>query len=221
MTNMQAENIKLKFSSQGLIPAIIQDYKSGQVLMMAYMNYDSWQKTLETGYTWFWSRSRQKLWQKGESSGHTQKVKEIYVDCDEDTLLLKVEQKGAACHTGEKSCFYRKIQGDKEESTELPDSQLINRLSSIIQSRLKNKPANSYVASLAARGEDSVLRKLGEEATELMLALKNRSEKEIVGEAADLIFHTILCLEYAGVGLAPVLAELRQRHQKKTGERKQ
>ncbi len=101
--------IELRFDAQGLIPAIVQDASTGEVLMLAYMNKESFKKTQETGETWFWSRSRKELWHKGATSGHVQKVKEIYYDCDEDALLVKVEQKGAACHTGEKSCFYRKV----------------------------------------------------------------------------------------------------------------
>ena len=113
---MPQENLSdmLKFNQQGLIPAIVQDYEDGQVLMLAYMNKESLQKTLETGLTWFWSRSRGKLWQKGETSGHIQRVKEIFYDCDADTLLIKADQTGAACHTGNRSCFYRSfsLRGD-------------------------------------------------------------------------------------------------------------
>lgn len=108
---MAAENIEdiLKFNQQGLIPAIVQDYQNGEVLMLAYMNRESLRKTIETGLTWFWSRSREKLWQKGETSGHIQQVKEIFYDCDADTLLIKVDQTGPACHTGARSCFYRSL----------------------------------------------------------------------------------------------------------------
>lgn len=216
LTKNQAKAIKLKFSSQGLIPVIVQDYYTKQVLMLAYMNQDAWQKTLETGYTCFWSRSRQKLWQKGESSGHTQKVIEIFFDCDEDTLLLKVEQKGAACHTGAESCFYRRMKEDNASEEPL-DPWVFLKLSGIIKSRLREKPENSYVTKLANKGEDAVLRKIGEEATELMLALKNRSEKDVVGETSDLFFHILLCLEYYNIGLEGVLQELEERHRTKTG----
>lgn len=211
-----AQNINLKFSSYGLIPVIVQDYYTRQVLMLAYMNQEAWQKTLATGYTWFWSRSRKALWHKGETSGHTQKIKEIFYDCDEDTLLLLVEQNGPACHTGEKSCFYRQITREEEKAESIQPAMLLE-LVGIIRSRLKEKPENSYVTRLTGKGDDAVLRKIGEEATELILAFKNRSQSETVGEAADLIFHSLLSLEYFGVPAEEVFHELEKRHKAKAG----
>ncbi len=211
----QLEN--LKFDDAGLIPAIIQDVHTKAVLMMAYMNRDSLLQTLETGRTWFWSRSRQKYWQKGESSGHVQKVKEVYYDCDGDTLLIKVEQVGVACHTGSYTCFYNPMQGDKggEEVQEQSPTEFLATLAGVIRERMAEKPEVSYVASLLEEGEEAVARKVGEEALETVLAYMGTSRERLVEEGADLLFHLMLALEAREVPTEEVLQKLQQRHGEK------
>lgn len=206
------ENRNLSYSCEGLIPAIIQDEATGQVLMLAYMNEEALKKTRETGHTWFWSRSRQKLWKKGETSGHTQKVKEIRYDCDADTLLVLVEPAGPACHTGNKSCFYRSLSENNAAATCWRKDDFLPELSEVISSRLREKPPGSYVARLAKAGGDKIIQKVGEEATELVIALKNKNREEVIYEAADLIFHTLLALEWSEVPWHGILQELKSRH---------
>ncbi len=209
---------KLKYNSDGLIPAIIQEKRTKTVLMMAYMNRESLQKTLETGLTWFWSRSRQKYWQKGETSGHVQKVKEVYYDCDADTLLLQVEQAGVACHRGNYSCFsyppcgQGTAAGGEGEKKEAP-LEFLGRLARVIRERKAQKPRGSYVAALMEQGEEAVARKIGEEALETVLAFMVSSRERLVEEGADLLFHLMLALEARSVPLEEVLEVLRARHE--------
>lgn len=212
MKKTTPEDIEFTFSECGLIPAIVQDSSTEKVLMLAYMNRESLQKTLDTGAAWFWSRSRGKLWMKGESSGHVQKVKEIRYDCDGDALLLLVEPLGPACHTGHKSCFYRTLTGPDASHLPREHDDFLEKLREVIRSRLKERPQGSYVAALAGRGEDRIIQKVGEEATELVIALKNKDGREIVLETADLIFHTLLALEWAEVPWSDIIDELRSRH---------
>jgi phosphoribosyl-ATP pyrophosphohydrolase/phosphoribosyl-AMP cyclohydrolase len=210
----------IKFDDQGLIPAIIQDYQNGQVLMMAYMNQESLQKTLDTGKTWFYSRSRQKLWMKGEESGHVQEVKEIRYDCDADTLLIKVIQTGAACHTGHYSCFYRNIDGCEIEEAAVNVEQvyssrqgpgILYELYDIITDRREKMPEGSYTAYLFDKGLDKILKKVGEESAEVIIAAKNREKSEVVYEASDLIYHLLVLLVEQGVQLEDIFAELKSR----------
>jgi phosphoribosyl-ATP pyrophosphohydrolase/phosphoribosyl-AMP cyclohydrolase len=224
----------LKYDKDGLIPAIIQDYGDGAVLMMAYMNKLSIEKTLETGLCHYWSRSRQKLWLKGETSGHTQTVREAFYDCDADTLLFKVEQKTAACHTGNRSCFFSKIEADGikdvgekvfEESEVYSGSDILDKIFTVIKERqaervdtprdAKEEPGatqcDSYVKTLFAGGPDKILKKVGEEASELVIAAKNGSKDEIVHETADLWFHTLVALAATGVRPEDVYKELKGR----------
>ncbi len=211
---------RLKFDKDGLIPAIVQDYEDGAVLMMAFMNRVSLEKTLETGLCHYWSRSRQKLWLKGETSGHTQKVKEAYYDCDADCLLFKVEQKTAACHTGNRSCFYTRIEADGvtdvgEKKFDASDvysgSDILDKVYGVIMDRKSNPAEGSYVSGLFARGKDVILKKVGEEAAEVVIASKNRSKEELVYETADLWFHSLVALSEAGVTPSEVYAELKKR----------
>jgi phosphoribosyl-ATP pyrophosphohydrolase/phosphoribosyl-AMP cyclohydrolase len=154
----------LQFNAQGLIPAIVQDVTTGQVLMLAYMNRQALEQTLATGLAHYWSRSRATLWQKGETSGHIQRVRDIRYDCDADTLLVSVEQAGAACHTGERSCFFRQL-SDHSHATPLPVAEgLLQQLYEVILERKQRAPQDSYVASLMARGQDQILKKVIEEA---------------------------------------------------------
>lgn len=212
----------IDFAKQGgLVPAVIQDVKSGQVLMLAYMNETALHKTVETGKTWFFSRSRQCLWMKGESSGHVQEVEEILYDCDQDSLLIKVRQVGAACHTGHYTCFYRNLQGE-EVSSQLfnveewlrPGAEgpgVLFELMDVIRERQRTMPENSYTSYLFSKGLDKILKKIGEESAEVIIAAKNREKSEVVYEAADLIYHLLVLLVEQGVDLTDIFAELKSR----------
>lgn len=202
----------IKFDEKGLVPVIVQDYLNKRVLMMAYMNRESLIKTIETGETWFWSRSRNRLWHKGETSGNIQKVKEILYDCDGDTVLIKVEQKGAACHTGSLSCFFRRLGEENDLSGDDASSySVITELLSVIDSRFRERPEGSYTAKLFNGGEDRILKKIAEEAGEVLIAGKNSNRDEIIYETADLLFHLFIMLRYYGVEFEDVLNELDRR----------
>lgn len=200
----------LKFNNEGLIPAVIQDYKNGKVLMVAYMNKEAVEKTIETGMTHLWSRSRKKLWQKGETSGNYQSVREIYIDCDEDTLLLKVEQAGVACHTGEVSCFYRTYR-DSDLIKSVTDGGILERVYEVILDRKNNPKEGSYVSSLMAKGRDRILKKIGEEAGELIIGSKNDNRDEIIYEITDLWFHTLVIMGYHGISIDDINSEFEKR----------
>ena len=206
------------FNEKGLIPAVLQDINTKEVLMVAYMNKESLQKTLETNKAWFWSRSREKLWLKGETSGNIQFVKEIKIDCDSDTLLIEVEPAGPACHTGKKSCFYRifengEIKEESQKENNADDSLLfLNRLYNIIKDRKENRPSDSYTTYLFNEGVDKIGKKIGEEAAEVIIASKNGSNDEITSESADLIYHLIVLLNLFDIKLDEVVDELKERH---------
>ncbi|MDD3023172.1 MAG: bifunctional phosphoribosyl-AMP cyclohydrolase/phosphoribosyl-ATP diphosphatase HisIE [Syntrophomonadaceae bacterium] len=211
----------IRFDEKGLIPAIIQDYASGQVLMLAYMNEESLNKTIASGKTWFYSRSRQRLWMKGEDSGHIQTVKEIRYDCDEDTLLIMVEQTGVACHTGHNSCFYRNIDDTEIEAAHLDPgkvyaagrvgSGILYELYDVIIDRQKKKPEGSYTTYLFNQGLDKILKKVGEENAEVIIAAKNGEKGEVIYEASDLIYHLLVLLVNQGIDIADVFTELKSR----------
>jgi phosphoribosyl-ATP pyrophosphohydrolase/phosphoribosyl-AMP cyclohydrolase len=207
-----------------LIPAIVQDYKSGQVLMLAYMTKQSLEKTLETGTTWFYSRSRKKLWNKGETSGNTQEVKEISFDCDLDALLIKVKQQGNACHTGSMSCFFNKIDMGliSQPAEEIigkaffqawgqPYRDTINELYDVIIDRIESDNQNSYTVSLHKKGLDEILKKMGEEAIEVILASKHQSKKQVIYEVADLIYHLLVLLAEKKISIEDIYSELDSR----------
>lgn len=211
------ENIK--FDEKGLVSAIIQDEK-GQVLMLAYMNEESLQKTLDTGVTWFFSRSRQSLWNKGETSGNVQYVKEMYYDCDGDALLIKVNQVGAACHTGTYSCFSRKIDEKTSNLAKVFDpadvygksvSTVLNDLYAVIQDRKLHPKEGSYTNYLFEHGQDKILKKIGEEATETVIASKNNNKEEILYEMGDLWYHCLVLLAYHNISPNELLGELQDR----------
>ncbi|MBI1824508.1 MAG: bifunctional phosphoribosyl-AMP cyclohydrolase/phosphoribosyl-ATP diphosphatase HisIE [Nitrospirae bacterium] len=211
----------VKFNAEGLIPAVIQKVGSGEVLMVAHMNRESLKQTLETGETVFYSRSRKSLWKKGESSGSIQKVREILIDCDEDTLLFKVEQIKGACHTGRLSCFYRKWDrlqlvemDDRSSSSGLVPKQILERISETISKRRENPSSGSYVSALLVKGEDAILKKVAEEAAEVLLSSKGKVREEIVWEVADLWFHTLVLLGFHGLPLQEVFRELEKREGK-------
>lgn len=209
----------LRFNQDGLIPAVIQDRLSGKVLMVAYMNKEAIEKTIETGRTHLWSRSRKKLWQKGETSGNYQSVKEIYIDCDEDTLLLKVEQIGVPCHTGEATCFYRAYK-DNDLVKVIPYGGILEKVHAVILDRKNSPKEGSYVSSLMAKGKDRILKKIGEEAGELIIGSKNEKRDEIIYEIADLWFHTLVVMGYHNVSLDDIYKEFEKRFGKsgKRGE---
>ena len=210
---------RIKFDQQGLVPAIIQDASNGTVLMLAYMNRESLTKTLETGTTWFYSRSRQELWNKGATSGHVQTVKELLYDCDGDTLLVKVEQTGAACHEGTYSCFSRRFGEAESTLTERPQilgAAVLPELFSVLEDRRDNPQEGSYTSSLFAKGEDRILKKIGEEAAETIIAAKNHSQGEVIYEMADLWYHCLVLLAAHNISLSELMDELAKRRGGKT-----
>ena len=198
--------MQLKFDEKGLICAVAQDCESGEVLMQAYMNLEAYEKTPETGYAHYYSRSRQKLWKKGEESGHLQEVVSVSLDCDGDCVLLRVRQTGAACHTGNYSCFFNTV---KEGGA---GAEMLGRLQRVVEDRRDRPEEGSYTCYLFEKGVDKIAKKTGEEAVELVIAAKNGDKEEIVGECADLFYHTLVLLANAGVKLSDVCAELEERH---------
>lgn len=198
----------LTYDDKGLIPAVIQDWYSGEVLMQAYMNSESLTRTVETGRTWFWSRSRQQLWNKGKTSGHFQEVKDIRYDCDLDCLLVLVRQEGPACHTNEHSCFHRALDGNRLTPAVF---EILSRLYELVAERRNTMPGGSYTTSLFEEGTDTILKKVGEESSELIVAAKGGDRREVTGEAADLLYHTMVLLANAGVQFTDVQEELLRR----------
>ncbi len=208
---------ELKFDEKGLIPAIAQDAVSGQVLMCAYMNAESLEKTIETGHATYFSRSRQELWEKGATSGHYQTVKEILLDCDGDALVLKVEQEGAACHTQNYACFYRKLVDGKwvEIPTEgVVSPEILYDVYHVIMDRVKNPKEGSYTNYLFEKGIDKMLKKVGEEAAEVIIASKNYVKAEVQYETADLLYHLSVVLVEQGLTWDDIFAELASRYKK-------
>lgn len=201
--------MKIKWNQDGLIPAVVQDADTGQVLMVAYMNEESLRQTIETKKATYFSRSRQKLWVKGETSGHFQHVEQILVDCDEDTLLIKVKQEGAACHTGERSCFYRNLEGEKTDNQ--PKKIILDRIYDVVIDRQKNPKEGSYTNYLLDKGIDKILKKVGEESAETIIACKNNSKEEITYETADLLYHLTVMLVDRGLTYQDIFGELEKR----------
>ena len=211
MAEMKTKKVnldELKFDEKGLIAAIAQDYESGEVLMQAFMNREAVEKTLETGYVHYYSRSRQTLWKKGETSGHTQKVVTAFLDCDKDCILLKVRQKGAACHTGSYSCFSEQIKGGENEI----GAEMFGKLQRIVEDRKKNPEEGSYTSLIFERGTANIAKKRTEEGEELVIASKNEDKGEVIGEAADFLYHMMVLLAEKGVKLSEVCSELYKRN---------
>jgi phosphoribosyl-ATP pyrophosphohydrolase/phosphoribosyl-AMP cyclohydrolase len=190
-----------KFNSDGLIPAVVQDVHTREILMVAYMNNQALTLTIERGETYFWSRSRQRLWHKGETSGNIQKVIEMRLDCDSDTLLVQVEPVGPACHTGSYSCFHVEPRLDS----------LLTELYALIETRKEQRPQGSYTTYLFNSGLDKILKKVGEETTETIVAAKNSESQPLIGESADLIYHLLVLLVERGVSLEDIYSELEKR----------
>ena len=206
----------VKFDEKGLVPVIAQDYHSKKVRMMAYMNEEALKKTLETGQIYYFSRSRDELWLKGDTSGYYQYLKGITVDCDGDTLLLQIEQVGGvSCHTGNSSCFYRELKEDlpktKQEVIKLENNQMLAELYSTILDRKKNPKEGSYTNYLLDKGLNKILKKVGEECTEVIIAAKDNDNKELTFEIADLMYHLTVMMAVKGVSWDDVAVELQQR----------
>ena len=196
----------LTFDAAGLIPVVAQDRGSGDVLMVAYANVAALVRTVETGFAHFWSRSRQALWKKGETSGHRLRVVEVRVDCDKDALLYVVEPEGPACHTGARACF-----GEDSPTA----AGMLEEVARVVAARARAAPGDSYTARLLAQGPDQVLKKIGEEATEVVLAAKGESDERLAEEAADLLFHLLVALHQRNLPLATVMDVLKQRRRGK------
>mgnify|MGYP000058217362 CR=1 FL=1 len=186
----------IQFNEHGLVPAVVQSAVDNEVLMLAYMNKEALKLTLETRKGTYFSRSRQELWVKGETSGNTQAVKEVYYDCDADSILLKVEQTGVACHKNRKSCFHNPLT-EMSSTTEVTD--IISELYSVVSERKENPVEGSYTTYLFTKGIDKILKKVGEESSEVIIASKNHSKSEMTEEISDLVYHTLVLMANEGV----------------------
>ncbi len=210
---------ELRWDERGLVPAVVQETESGEVLMLAWMDRRALDATMKTGLSHFWSRSRQSLWRKGETSGHAQHVEGIYVDCDRDTVLLQVHQEGVACHTGARTCFFTRLSGTGADSPSPGGAgpALLERLERVLESRKAEPPPGSYVRSLFDKGETHICRKIGDEAIEVVTAaLGGEGDERLVSEVADLWFHSMVLLAARGIPLRRIFGELDRRQ----GERR-
>lgn len=201
---------QVKFDGLGLVPVVAQDARTGEVLMLAWANADALRRTRETGRATYWSRSRAELWTKGETSGNTQAVEEVRVDCDADAVLYRVRQAGPACHTGERSCFHRSVEGDalREAGDARP---VLARVEEIVAARDAERPEGSYTTYLFAQGIDKILKKVGEEAAEILIAAKNEGTEQLRAESADLLYHLMVLWRARGLAADEVWAELDRR----------
>jgi phosphoribosyl-ATP pyrophosphohydrolase/phosphoribosyl-AMP cyclohydrolase len=209
---------QIKFDERGLVPVVVQDSSTRQVLTLAWMNAESLRRTAETKETWFFSRSRASLWHKGETSGHTQQVTDILVDCDSDALTILVEPKGPACHTGKQTCFHNELK-EADLSEEFADrvsnpGAVLDELYALIETRKRDRPAGSYTTYLFDQGLDKILKKVGEEASETIIAGKNKDASLLAGEVSDLLYHLLVLIVERGVTLEQVREELTRRRQK-------
>uniref|UniRef100_A0A7C2C0W0 Histidine biosynthesis bifunctional protein HisIE n=1 Tax=Thermus islandicus TaxID=540988 RepID=A0A7C2C0W0_9DEIN len=202
----------VRFDERGLVPVVVQDARTGEVLTLAYANREALEETLRTRRSTFYSRSRQALWRKGETSGHTQEVVEVLLDCDGDAVVYRVLPQGPACHTGARTCFHRPLlEGPKDLGF------VLGQVYATIEERLRTLPEGSYVAKLHRAGLDRILKKIGEEAGEVILAAKNGNPEEVRHEAADLLFHLLLTLKEAGVTPEDLARTLWDRHRPREG----
>ena len=216
---------QIKFDERGLVPVVVQD-TDGRVLMLAYMNEEALRLTVQTGYAHYFSRSRNRIWKKGETSGHVQKVKDVILDCDGDAILIRVEQVGVACHTGEYSCFHRPLNFSKDEVLTFPSPKppadvysttpaILEELYSLIEKRKAEMPEDSYTTSLFKKGASKIAKKVGEEATEVVVAYLSQSEEDVVYETADLIYHLWVLLAHRNIKPSAIYAELFRRYRKR------
>jgi phosphoribosyl-ATP pyrophosphohydrolase/phosphoribosyl-AMP cyclohydrolase len=210
----------IRYDGAGLVTVVAQDAGTGEVLMVAHMTREALERTLATGQAWYWSRSRRQLWRKGESSGHTQRVLEVRGDCDGDAILLKVEQTGAACHTGHRSCFYRVVAPDgrlveeggaQAQAARPAGPEILTELAAVLAERRRAPAAGSYTAGLFAEGLARLNEKVMEEAAEVTRAARKETPGRLVEEAADLWFHSLALLVYQGISPSEVFAELARR----------
>jgi phosphoribosyl-ATP pyrophosphohydrolase/phosphoribosyl-AMP cyclohydrolase len=201
---------EIRFDERGLVPVVAQDARTGELLMLAWANREALELTEQTRLAHYWSRSRAALWRKGETSGNEQRVVDVRVDCDADSVLYRVEQTGPACHTGERSCFHRAVspEGLSPASDARP---VLARMQEVLARRFEERPADSYTTYLYDRGPDKILKKIGEEAAETIIAAKNASEHELAGETADLLFHLMALWESLGMRFDAVYEELERR----------
>ncbi|WP_433944991.1 bifunctional phosphoribosyl-AMP cyclohydrolase/phosphoribosyl-ATP diphosphatase HisIE [Paenibacillus sp. SN-8-1] len=211
----------IKWDVQGLVPAVVQDADSKDVLMVAYMNSESLQKSIVTGDTWFWSRSREELWHKGATSGNTQRITDLRYDCDGDTLLVLVKRSGPACHTGEDNCFYRSAAGVQSADSVTASStssasrfEVLGELEQIIKERYEERPEGAYTTYLFEKGIDKILKKVGEETAESIIAAKNGDNDELRLEVSDLIYHLLVLLRERNLPLDDIMSELDRRHER-------
>ena len=206
---------ELKFDENGLIPAIVADARTSEVLMLAYMNEESLRTSIDEGKTCFWSRSRSELWRKGETSGNVQRIKSISTDCDKDTLLVFVETSGPACHTGARTCFFNELPGGETFQTAYDDAEsfTLTTLYNIIKDRKTNPKPGSYTTYLFEKGKDKILKKIGEESTEVIIAGKSDDKAETIYEIADLVYHAMVLMTQMGIEPQDIVKELESRYE--------
>ncbi len=205
-------DLRIRFDDRGLVPAVVQDWRDGTILMLGYMNQDALDQTLQTGYVHFWSRSRQQLWKKGETSGHYLLYQRMFLDCDEDVLLVKAEPVGPTCHTQARTCFFAEVtaQGVTRVGEEA-NGGIFDRLYEMVLERKSHPREDSYVSSLMTDGPDRILKKVVEEAGEVLLAVKKERREEIIHEVADLFFHSIVALGHCAIPMTAIQEELGKR----------
>jgi phosphoribosyl-AMP cyclohydrolase / phosphoribosyl-ATP pyrophosphohydrolase len=202
---------ELSFDARGLVPVVVQEAGTGEVLMLAWATAEALRRTLETGRAHYWSRSRSEMWEKGATSGHVQTVVDVRLDCDSDAVLYRVRQTGAACHTGERSCFYRAADG-ADALARAPDPRHVaTRIEDVVARRAAEMPEGAYTTYLFKAGLDKVLKKVGEEAAETIVAAKNPDDAALASEAADLVFHLAVLMQARGMALTDVWTELDRR----------
>ena len=207
----------VRFGADGLVPVVAQESRSGDVLMVAWANREALERSAASGQAHYYSRSRGTIWRKGETSGHEQRIREIRIDCDGDTVLYRVQQTGPACHTGTRTCFSSLVKDGDSSADEDPGGHLLTRLASMIARRATQRPAGSYTVQLLDRGIAKASQKVGEEAVEVVVAANAEEPERLASEAADLLYHRLVLLQARGVPLDAVLSELEQREN--AGER--
>ena len=212
------EIIPIDWAKNKLIPAVAQDYLSKEVLMLAYMDKEAYELSLSTKIAHYFSRSKNRIWQKGETSGHVQHIKELRLDCDQDSIVMQIEQVGVACHTGSMSCFFRTVFSDLGEQS---SGSAVLDLYKVIQEKKSHSPETSYTAQLFSKGENAILKKIAEEASEFCFAIKDNDHSESVDEAADLLYHALVAMAYRNIAPAQVSQELKRRFTQSGLEEKQ